>query len=150
MQTQIIRPPAFQRPTGKLKLSGNQENIADSTATLVELDTIPANYKDGIENIVTHRITPGRAGFYSIAGVVQYYNNIATKFYESLIYVSAASVARSVAHSSLTDQICTPIMLPCFYLSPTDYVELYAYHEAGVGTIDISASYTYLSVQRVR
>ena len=150
MNTQIIRPPAFQKPSGKLVLNSNQLNIADNTATLVELDTIPSEYKDGIENTVTHRITPGRPGFYSIVGVIEFLSVIADKNYQAGVYVSGACINRHVVHSGVAYVIGALCSVPCHYLSAVDFVDLYAYHEAGAGTIDISAFYTYLSVQRVR
>ena len=53
---EIIQPPAFQRPTGKLVLDSSQLNLVDGALTQVELDEIPAGYTDGIEDIINFRI----------------------------------------------------------------------------------------------
>lgn len=153
MNTQIIRPPAFQKPSGKLYLGTDQLNLVNTVATLVELDTIPAAFKDGIENIVTHRITPGRAGFYSIVGQVWFKSLIADKDYFAMIRISGATIAcDSNAHASYAAAVTAKCCLPNQYLSNTDYVQLYAQSFAGVDTVDIESteSRTFLAVQRVR
>lgn len=150
----IGSPPAYQnqRPSGKLYLNNDQLNLVDSAPTLVLLDTIPAAFVDGIENVATHRITPGVAGWYSIAGQVWFDNVIAAKKYRCAIMVSNQLVAVNYNHSSLADTLSCLCSVPCHYLTAVNYVELWATSFAGVHTVDIGIweQYTYLAVQRVR
>ena len=153
MHTQVIYAPAFQKPSGKLYLADAQNNLVSGIQILILLDTIPPAYKDGIENVVTHRITPGRAGFYAIVGQVYFMNVITDKGYHSYLRISGgAYVAECEVHAALVENISALCSLPCHYLSAADYIELYAMSEAGVNTVDVypSEDRTYLSVQRVR
>ena len=150
MHTQIIRPPAFQKPSGHLELSASQLNIVNATQTLIAFDQIRAGFTDGIEDITAHKITPGKAGFYSIAANICFFNTVANKKYCSELEISGSQVALTMVHTALAEHVDTPISIASIYLSATDYLMLYAYHEAGVDTIDVGKSYTYLSIQRVR
>lgn len=151
MNTQIIRPPTFQRPSGGLNLGTVQSNLVNGVPTLVELDTIMAGFNDGIENTVTHRITPGRAGFYSIAGNLMLENLIADKYYKVILKVNGTTILQNNFHSSSIDLCGNQISLPSHYFSRTDYAELWAISYAGVDTVDILAGiYTCLVLQRVR
>jgi len=147
----IGSPPAPQRPSGCLYLNNIQLNLVDSTPTLVLLETIPAEYTDGIENVGTHRITPGKAGFYSIVGKIRLEQVVADKKYEALIKVSGVVIHQQYIHASLADVIGVSCVIPCLYLTAANYVELWAESFAGVNTVDISSALdTFLAVQRVR
>jgi len=152
MNTQIIRPPAFQKPSGRLNLSAEQSNLVSSVGTLVNLDVIPAVFTDGIENIVTHRITPGRAGFYSIVGMVRFIGTVDCTAYNCSIKVSGVEVCDNQNQAGESGSLSTLCVLPNFYLSASDYVELWATSFAGGDTVDIDSTNerTYLALQRVR
>ena len=132
-------------------LSANQLNLVSGVITVVEVDTIPAEYVDGIENEVTYRITPEVAGFYSVDGVITLANVIATKDYTGYLYIS--NVARDIneQHSAINLPVTMKLFMNSVYFSITDYVDLRVKSGAGVDTVDISAGYkTSLTVQRVR
>jgi len=153
MSTQIIRPPAFQKPSGMMYLSADQLNLLDNTETLVELNTIWAGFNDAIENIVTHRITPGKAGFYSIVGQVRFKSVVADKSYHALIRRNTAAIIQNNAsHSSDVLGLTAVCVVPNWYLAADDYIELYAVSNAGVDTVDIDSAElrTFLAIQRVR
>lgn len=153
MGNQIISPPAFQRPSGKLYLGSDQLNLVSASMTIVELDTIAAGYADGIENTGTHRITPGVAGFYSIVGQVWFKNVIADKWYGSAILINAATLeCETTIHSSYAAAVTALSCTPNLYLTATDYVRLAAWSGAGVDTVDICLGRprTFLCLQRVR
>lgn len=150
MNTQLIRTPTFQRPSGFLELSGMKLNLVSGATTLIEFDQIRTGFNDGIEDTANHRITPGKAGFYSIAGAVNFFNTVADKKYRSLIYISGSDVAANMKHTSIAEAVDLPVSIATIYLSAVDYVELYAYHLAGVDTVDVNCSDTFLCVQRVR
>ena len=152
MQTQIITPPAFQRPSGKLYLGTAQLDLSSAVPTLVELDTVPAEYKNGIENIVTHRIVPGRAGFYSISAQVSFNQVVADKHYGADLRISGVTKSLNYNHASLAIRIAAICSLPCQYITANDYIELFAVSFADVDTVDLfgEEKMTYLMVQRVR
>jgi len=153
MNTQIIRPPAFQRPSGKLYLTGDQLNLVDTVWTLVELNTIFGHYTDGIENVATHRITPGVAGFYSIVGQVFFKNLLGDRIYGAAIRISNVDVSIFHQNTGPSGTSCSALCnLPNEKLSAVDYIELFAASFSGINTVDIAEglAYTYLSVQRVR
>ena len=151
MGTRIIQPPAFQRPSGKIRLGTAMPNLVNATPTLVLLDVIPAEYvADGICNTATHRITPGVAGFYSIVGQVNFSNVVAAKDYICHIYISAV-VYSSYVHTSLVSMVTAICSLPNQYLTAANYVELWAQSNSGDNTVDLLGdNATFLAVQRVR
>ena len=154
MKSGIIQPPAFQRPSGKLFLGTQQNNLVHGDDTLVLLDTISANFKDGIEDVATHRITPGVAGWYSIVGQVEFesLSMVADARFGVNIRVSGVLANENWVHSSIANTVTGVCLLPCYYLTPADYVELHARSYAGVDTVDISSNElsTFLALQRVR
>lgn len=153
MNTQIILPPAYQKPTGRLYLQGDQDNIASGVSTKVEINYVSAEYVDGIEDGVNHRITPGVPGFYTIQGQIVFEEVVADKQYIANIYVNGSpDFSKSYAHSSNVGDISASVNIASVWLSATDYMELYGEHNAGVGTVDFAGGRhnTFLIVQRVR
>lgn len=153
----ITTPPSesfVPAPSSLMYLQSAQENIANWANVLVELDRVPADYTDGVEDTVNHKITPGIAGYYCVVAQITYFNVVADKQYQVRIKLSNEAVfaAIGVNHVSTTEQISCIAVLPCLKMAADDFVSMYAFHEAGVGTIDIesNSNYTYLSLQRVR
>jgi len=149
----IELPPAFQRPSGKLYLANNQLNLVSTVCTLVDLDTIPADFTDGIENTGTHRITPGYGGFYAITGQVTFEAVVADKDYEARVRLNGGGyICRNVSHASKAGSLSVPVSLSCQLMTVADYIELWAQSDAGVDTVDINISevFTFLALQRVR
>ena len=152
MGVEIFTPPPFQRPSGMLVLANAQLNLVNNVNTLVELDSIPGDFTDGIEDIVNHRITPGVAGEYSIVGNVKFSSVVANTRYSVNLYLNLANMVTSwvVLHSSNTDPLSFRTILPCQNFSATDYIELWAQSNSGNNLVDIDINYTFLAVQRVR
>lgn len=153
MGTRTIRPPAFQKPSGMMYLSADQLNLVTDTETLVELDAIQAGFNDAIENVATHRITPGPAGFYSMVGQVRFDNVVALKDYHAEIRLNGAgAIQNNVSHASTTKPVTAICVVPNWYLAADDYIELWAEANADVNTVDIDATElrTFLAIQRVR
>jgi len=146
----IIQPPAYQRPNGKLYLSAQQDDIANTTWTLVELNTIFPNFIDGIENTGTHRITPGPSGFYYVSGLAIFRNIVADSKYQVAVYKNdgGSGIFMTNKHSSHNDFLYVPCS-DIIFLAKDDFLDLRVYHNAGVGTVDISQN-SRLTVQRVR
>lgn len=144
--------PFVSKPSGFLYLDNPQNNLVDMALTVVELDTIQANFTDGIEDVVNHRILPGVAGFYLIYGTVVFVNVVANKRYDLMLYLNGAVMPSfNSCQSSLADTI-SQTALTIRYLSNTDYMDLRVRSRAGVDTVDIweGVGYTYLIVHRLR
>jgi hypothetical protein len=148
----IYGPPAFQRPSGKLKLSADQLNLLNGNATKIALDTIPVGYTDAIEDTVNNRITPGIAGYYCLVGQIEFKSVVVDKAYKVEIRLSGNIVSEFIAHASHAFPITALSCLPCHILTAVNYVELWATSYSGDNTVDIGSSVleTYLAVQRVR
>ncbi len=148
-----LSPPLYyQKPTGKLWLANTQYNLVDAVETIVELDGIPTNFDDEIEDPFAHRITPGKQGFYDIKGQVAFNSVVALKNYlVSIRKNGVTELVRDYFHSSLADDIMGFVSNHVFLLAG-DYIELYAASYSGDNTVDIISglSRTFLSVQRVR
>lgn len=151
--TTIITPaPAYQKPSGKLYLSADQLNLVSGEWTLIELDTISANFTDGIEDTTNHRITPGQAGFYDIKGQAYLSQIIAGKRYQLAILVNGTIYKYYTELPGGLTNYLTLLVAAHFYLAAADYLELVILSIAGVDTVDLLGSepYTFMSVQRVR
>jgi hypothetical protein len=153
MRSGIIQLPAFQRPSGYLYLDATQYDIVDSTPTRVALNTIHALFVDGIENIATYRITPGRAGFYQVNAQATFVNLIANKAYKIEVRLNSMTpIISTIKHASFVsvlDVNCSCVV----YLTAAQWLDLWVCHDAGVNTIDIAGTdqwITFLNVQRVR
>lgn len=152
MVTQIQTKGGQQKPSGKMYLSVDQLNLQDATWTLVELDTVADNFSDGIEDTTNHKITPGVPGFYDVKGSVGFKNTIADKRYLMAVRVNGTDykVVNRIFWGLTT--IADAKGSAHLYLSATDYLELLAFSDAGVNTVDLRGlvNTTFLSVQRVR
>ena len=151
MNTQIIRPPAFQRPSGKLYLANAQLDLINTVPTLVIFDAIGSGYKDGIENTVTHRITPGVAGFYSMKSIVLLSAVLIDKYFTTEIRISGVSRGQMTVQTCFNGLISIPTLTD-FYFTAADFVELWVTSQNGNHEVDIVAGVesSFLSVQRVR
>ncbi len=128
-------------------LAANQLNIANGVPTKVLLDSETFD-TDG--EFTGNKFTCKNAGYYEIKGRITYTNVIALKLYGAFIYKGGAEVSREYGHSGLADNLSVPVS-DSFYLAVGDYIELYAYCEPGVDTVDIlgGAIQTYLTVTRL-
>lgn len=153
MNTQIIRPPAFQRPSGGLSLVTKQENLVDTVWTLVLLDNKLNLFKDEIEDTANHLIIIGVAGFYSISACVYFSNPVANKSYAAYINTTGGLgiLAQTKLHSSLTDSLMIPVVRASVFLSAGENITLWAQSNSGDNTVDVmNGIHTNLIVQRVR
>jgi len=158
MNTQIIRPPAYQKPSGAMRLDIAQDNILSGYQTRILLDKIdqPTRFIDGIEDVTNHQIKPLTPGIYMIWGQVTFKNIVADKFYEAIIYIASATEGARLGLHGSHDQLLTVPVFCVLWLSGNQEVSLEAQHNAGVDTIDIAClqdaghNRTFLRVQRVR
>lgn len=147
------------RPTGKMYLADNQLNLGNGLQTPVDLDTIYwPGFNDGIEDIVNHRILPGRAGFYLVIAQVFFTQVVADKDYEIWIMHKTGAAAWTVMahdrrHSRITADLAC-IATDIIWIGDNlvfDAFEIWAQSNSGGNTVDIlGAAETFLCVQRLR
>lgn len=140
------------RPSGWLYLNTHQSDIATATWTIALLDAIGADFADGIEDTVNHKISPGVAGLYQIYGYGRFNQIVADKPYAIRLLLNGSTYLRERwLHGAVVNYLGLDAQIER-WLSATDYVQLQVYHEAGVGTVDLYAGIhlTGLVVQRVR
>lgn len=138
-------------PRGCLYLASDQENIPSASDTIVQVDTVPGTYTDGIEDTGTYKITPGIAGLYIVTASLKWEPTVADNTYRFKILKDAATViAEDRKPTPIVDHM-TQQIARLFYFTSTNYLRLQVYHADGVGTVDITAglNYTCLKVQRV-
>ena len=152
MVQEVHGPPAFQRPSGFLFLEAQQDNLVDGVETLVILTGIPIAFTDGIEDTVNHRIITGIAGFYAIAGQVEFTEVVADKDYIVIFKLNAVVLKEAYVHSSLAANITASFSCPVMWVDAVEHLELFAISNAGVDTVDIThlGRNTFLTAQRVR
>lgn len=148
-----ISAPITNRPSGSLYLGTDQLDLIDSVPTFVLLDTVAYGFTDGIENTVTHRITPVVPGFYFVKAQIQLLNPVISKRYRLGIKknIPEEDLVFSVVHASIADRLSIVGSNIC-YLDAGDFVYLHCTSFAGVNTVDIDAdpAATFLTVQRIR
>lgn len=162
MGANASQPCCFHRPHGRIQLSTDQLNIVNDTDTKVLLDEISVDpldgqYQDGIEDLVNNRITPGVAGLYICFGQIAYESGVIDKLYRASLYRNwGVGGARRIGfHEYVLTYAGGIAIVPVFghcWLDADDYIELIAYHFAGVDTVDITfgSINSFLYVQRIR
>jgi hypothetical protein len=156
MNTQIIRPPAFQRPSGYM-YADVQQTVNSDVNTKVAFNKVLSNFSDGIEDVSNDRIVVGKAGVYSVFGQVciEDFEVVANKLYSISVRLSGSGVypLHKYNQTAFADHYKIDIS-GLVYLSAVDYMELYFKHNTGAAifiscAVSIGAD-TYFSVQRVR
>jgi len=143
-------PSKHAQPHGCLYLGTQQDNIPQ-VPTIIELDTVPATYTDGIETTGTHIITPDIAGFYAIVGQVSFKGPVVDKTYEVYISVNDTTIiVRDKRSISVAADFIVPVGA-ITYLDGDDYLQLEVSHADGVATVDIhdGLDQTFLKVIRL-
>ena len=127
-------------------LNANQLNLTSGAWTEVDLDS--ESYDPGSNfNTTTHAFTAPIAGYYLVVGKITYTQVVADKEYVIGIYLNSALYALARSHSALAsnlDVFFSDIVL----LSKDDVVELYAWQNSGVNTVDVQggADDTFLAI----
>lgn len=142
----------LQVPVGGLYLSTEQSNITHDLLTLVNLETVPYGFNDGIENPATHRITVNKNGLYLIVAQLTYgYPEVDALHY---MYVRKNTTTNIIIASHVI-HVSENHNLPgakIDWLANNDYLELYALQEGITDTVDIvkGEMNTFLAVVRLR
>lgn len=133
----------------KAYLSADQLNLAQLTWTKILLDTedydIGADFDTG-----NNRFTAPVSGFYQINANLLWVGNsvVADKVYYTAIWVNGALAAATAAQASHIGVIGSCVS-SVEYVASGQHIELYGYHNAGVGTVDVDGGadwQTYLAI----
>ena len=139
------------KPTGKIFLGSDQLDLTSGEMTVVNLDTIPAGFVDGVEDTVNHKIIIPQTAIYLITAGLVWSNFVANKRYTITIYNNGFAIGadhRSPAtDEALINQCCVQRRLV-----KNDKLVLKAYQASGVDTVDILSSEeaTWMSIQLLR
>lgn len=127
-------------------LGTDQNNLVDSTWTLVQLDS--ENYDSG-GNFDTgnYKFTAPVNGFYLVVGQIMYHELIADKSYFAALRWAAAYNTINRIHASFNEWLGVRIS-DIIELTSGQTIELYARQESGGNLVDISSgsNYTFLAV----
>ncbi len=128
-------------------LAANQADISDDTWTKVTLDTETYDIGNDFDNVTNYRFAAPVAGYYQVNALLTWTNIVADKQYLVAIYLNGTEVASQHSQSSHTSSIGGSIS-DVIYLTAAQYLELYAYTDAGVGTTDLlgGSTVTFMSV----
>ena len=149
-------------PHGRIQLGSDQLNLANDTDIKVLLDEIEGDaldgqYQDGIEDAVNNRITPGVAGLYICFAQITYIAAVIDKLYRASLYRNwGIGGSRIIGANEYVLTYASGVAVVSVHghcwLDTDDFIELIAYHFAGVGTVDIDSGSisTFLYVQRIR
>lgn len=130
-------------------LTANQLDIPNTTYTKVLFDAedydLGGDFRaDGVNSDFTCPVT----GYYLIHGMINWVNIVADKIYRANIAINNIIISSGLIQSSVNDNVSSYIT-DILHLNINDVVDLRGYHNAGVGTVDIDASfagYTYLLI----
>lgn len=120
-------------------LGTTQSNITDNTDTKVLLDT---EKYDALGEFASNKFTATYTGYYLVTACIRWTGTIADKRYGVKVFVNGAETASSILLTEATGSI-TPSLSVILPLAATDYVELYAWHNDGTNTPDISGHATF-------
>ena len=136
---QVINEAIGQVPECFISLGIDQENITNTTFTLVNLNT--ENYDIGNNfNVTTHIFTAPISGMYQIKGSIRWQGELTA---DKLYYCSAkvdASYYHSVFHSNANADDVFPFSYHIVDVSAAEEIALYCYHNSGDNAPDIQGS----------
>lgn len=142
-----------QTPNGRMYLELTQEDIPDLSSIQVLLETVSANFTDGIEDIANHWIKPLVAGWYEFHASLYLEHLVDTKRYELHVCRSPGDVliAQDFRHAATNNQMTLNVSDVC-YLTALQYLDVHIYHNDATESLHILGVDvgSFLSVQRVR
>ena len=149
--------------TGTVMVSGNMpafsayrsttnQSISNATATKVQLNTEEFDTNSNFDSTTNYRFTPTVAGYYQINGAIGF-NTTTMTLCIIWIYKNGSQYKRGnqIAATQSTDSVGVVSSL-VYFNGSTDYVELYGYINATVGSPIFvgSSDLTYLNGTLVR
>lgn len=125
-------------------LGTDQENISTDVFTKVLLNGETYDVGSCFSN---YKFTAPITGYYFVTGAITYYSLVADKIYNAVLRKNNAQIIIHAAQASRIGSLCVAFT-DIVYLLATEYLELFAYHYAGVNTVDIEGQSvsTYLTI----
>ena len=136
---------------GRIYLGTQQDNIADSTATKVLLDTESFDTGSEADLVTNNQVDITDTGTYIVTAMLGWTNTVAGKSYRVQIYVNGAAVLRSQMQTATgTGDFEMPIS-GVVSITAGQKIELYANSMDDASTSDVAAgvTQTYLSWGRI-
>jgi len=129
---------------------GSAQNVNTGEVTKLNFDTefhdVGGMFDTANKKFV---VSAGNAGYYRITLTVNFGAGVDQKYYVAKIYYNNASVKDSFGLSSGTVGV-TVVAIITKYLAENDYIEGYAYHNAGVAQgIDSGTIYSRLDIEKL-
>jgi hypothetical protein len=128
----------------------SNQTITTTTETKVQLNAEDWDIMGEFDPTTNYRFTALRAGYYLATGVVRFPTaTVADKIYVAKIWKNGAQIAQTVFHSSSTATVQVGVST-IVYLTANDYIELAAYHTAGVDQyIGFGANETHMCIHQL-
>jgi hypothetical protein len=129
------------------------QSISNATLAAVTFDA-ENNDSDGYHDNVTNNsrltVPAGKAGMYSIAGLIQFASGSAG-YRQAQLRVNGATIIGSFLAPPISGTVVTSVLATThYYLNDGDYVELLAYHTAGLAiNVNQGLGNTWFSMVRV-
>lgn len=148
MTSQTSNSASVSSTTAKARAYRNSstQSINNATFTKVQLNAETYDPGSNFDIATNYRFVAPTTGYYQISGTVFYDSAVTDKRYIAAVYKNGSEIFENESHASHANGIsvtCTDIV----FLSATDYVELYTYHEAGVSdTVSNGEALTYMSI----
>jgi len=109
------------------------QTIPKLTWTKVVIDIEEFDLDNVYDNVTNYRYTPGEAGYYLIGGAAMLYGSEDGKGFHVACYKNSALMKYfSIAYPGAASTFPQGVGSVLLYLTNTDYVELYVYHENSV------------------
>lgn len=131
-------------------LSVASNTIGNTTTTKVAFNTKSYDLANEFDNAVNNRFTVITTGYYLVEANLYWYTGVtANTSYQTLIYKNGAEIGIARVHSSSTDALSSKYS-DILYLTAADYLEVYAYHNAGSNAAILgTVNYSNFTVKRV-
>lgn len=122
------------------------QTINNASFTKVQLNAESYDPGSNFDSATNYRFTVPTTGYYAVTGVVLYNSTTTDKRYICAVYQNGAEIFENEAHASHANGLSVTTT-DYVFLTASDYVELYTYHESGSSTTVANGSqYTYLSI----
>ena len=108
----------------------SSQPVASGVFTKVQFNAANYDIQSEFDIITNYRFTAKKKGYYLISASLRYSASVANKFFMVNIYKNGSSYSRDVEQTAFADEL-SPNVVDIIFLDIDDYIEIYAYHNAG-------------------
>ena len=120
-------------PAFSVYRSGGNQSVSNATATKVQLNTEEFDTANCFDSTTNYRFTPTIAGYYQINGGIGF-NATTMSICITFIYKNGSSYKRGDIRATQSGDSVMVVSSLVYFNGSTDYVELYGYLNATVGS----------------